>query len=627
MQEFLQIINHSKKETVRILVIPLFLLLFLCAAHVGHAQVVLTGNVFQDKDQPVAFAHILIKNSLRGTISNTEGNFQLYIYPKDSLITISCIGYKTKSVPIAINKTHYEIRLEEDARTLGGVVVYAKDYAKELVINAVRNIDFNYPQLKELITGFLRERFSKDTLGREYYHIIESELEVLKDSYHTKTKTGQVRLVNAINVTESEVPPRFQIYAGGHLAHRFDFVIRREGPLDTTRIDAFIFDIMDTTTYEGANLFEVSYHDKDLTTHGKIFILDHSFAIVKMEEFEDLKRNGFQRVLNSDGRQFINVTTEYFFRDSNWRLAYVNYETKFEKDGSFYLNSIYSSHDYKTQTEQIPYHQRLQFGQYILEEAKAIAPTSWQGVNMTLAENKPEPVKDSNKSKSGRSSKNFIRRLEYGASVFYSHYSQAAHHIEFQNNSLLINTDVAPTTDNLYGLSLQYNYRIKENLKLQFSTAGSFGKSTRYRETGVGVGYSIRMGSISRFYVVPQVNYYWINLTSRNGVVNSQDNFTINKVKFDAPRIQLFSGSKYQALAAGLELNYEITFRWRYKLGATYFYTTNYNNGIFLKEDANWFTNTQVFIKEGTEGLKPLSSNEIIMKRDWNFFTGFIYRF
>ncbi len=623
---FLQTINLSKKGKAGIHAILLFILLFLSITQFGHAQVVLTGNVFQDNNQPVAFAHILIENSFRGTVTNAEGNFQLYIYPKDSLITISCIGYKTKLVPIAMNKTHYVIRLEEDARTLGGVVVYAKDYAKELVINAVRNIDFNYPQQKELITGFLRERFSKDTLGREYYHIIESELEVLKDSYQTKTKTGQVRLVNAINVTESEVPPRFQIYAGGHLAHRFDFVIRREGPLDSTRIDAFIFDIMDTTTYEGANLFEVSYHDKNLTTHGKIFILDHSFAIVKMEEFQDLKRNSFQRLLNSDGRQFIKVTTEYFFRDSNWRLAYVNYETKFGKDSSFYLNSIYSSHDYKTQAEQIPYHQRLQFGQYVLEEAKAITPTSWQGVNMTLNENKNTSAKGSSTNKSSRSMKNFTRNVEYGAGIFYSHYSQAAHSIEFQNNSLSISKDVAATTDNLFGLSLQYNYRIKRNFILQFSTAGNFGKSTRYRETGVGVGYSIRMESISRFYVVPQVNYYWINLTSRNGVVNSQDDFTIKKVKFDAPQIELFSGSKYQALAAGLELNYEITFRWRYKLGATYFYTTKYTNGIFLKEDANWFTDTQAFIKEGTEGLKPLSSNGIIMKRDLNFYTGFIYR-
>ena len=60
-------------------------------------RVIIGGYIYDEKEKPLAFVNIYIKNIRIGTISDTTGHFTLTARLNDTLI-ISCLGYKTKSV-------------------------------------------------------------------------------------------------------------------------------------------------------------------------------------------------------------------------------------------------------------------------------------------------------------------------------------------------------------------------------------------------------------------------------------------------------------------------------------------------------------------------------------------------
>ncbi len=97
------------------------------------AQTTLSGKVENKEGLPIAFANIVLTDSLNdqlllGTVSDENGSFELEIEKKgDYLLTILYIGYKDwkKSLPIEQSLDLGSILLEEDINQLEDVVVTA----------------------------------------------------------------------------------------------------------------------------------------------------------------------------------------------------------------------------------------------------------------------------------------------------------------------------------------------------------------------------------------------------------------------------------------------------------------------------------------------------------------------
>ncbi len=87
----------------------------------------LSGFVKNSKLQPLPYAHILIKNTHRGTISNFSGYFSLAVQTND-IIIFSSVGYKKGIfiVPDIINSDNYSIVqiLKRDTIMLGETIIY-----------------------------------------------------------------------------------------------------------------------------------------------------------------------------------------------------------------------------------------------------------------------------------------------------------------------------------------------------------------------------------------------------------------------------------------------------------------------------------------------------------------------
>ncbi len=101
----------------------------------------LTGRLMDELLQPLPFAHILVLNNYRGTITDREGKFSIVTEVNDSIM-FSTVGYKRRIITIPENLEepyfHLDLVLETDTFMIAEVVVYPwKSYEefKEAFLN------------------------------------------------------------------------------------------------------------------------------------------------------------------------------------------------------------------------------------------------------------------------------------------------------------------------------------------------------------------------------------------------------------------------------------------------------------------------------------------------------------
>jgi hypothetical protein len=101
----------------------------------------LTGRLTDELLQPLPFAHILVLNNYRGTITDKEGKFSIVTEIHDSIM-FSSVGYKRKIITIPDNLPEpyltLDLTLQTDTFMIGEVVVYPwKSYEefKEAFLN------------------------------------------------------------------------------------------------------------------------------------------------------------------------------------------------------------------------------------------------------------------------------------------------------------------------------------------------------------------------------------------------------------------------------------------------------------------------------------------------------------
>ena len=115
----------------------LFLILFLMLGLLsfpGYGQRSVSGRVISGEDQsPIPGANVSIKGTTTGTITDSEGRFQLQVNSNDQILVFSFVGYITQEVTVGA-QTNISISLASDVQQLSEVVVTAlgveKDVAK-----------------------------------------------------------------------------------------------------------------------------------------------------------------------------------------------------------------------------------------------------------------------------------------------------------------------------------------------------------------------------------------------------------------------------------------------------------------------------------------------------------------
>ncbi len=101
----------------------LFIVILAMATGIGYTQVIYTGNITDENNQPLVGADVVcVTNPTSWTMTDDDGNFEILL-KKEGKVTIIHTGYK--SITITLNSTFNKIRLEEDSQVLNEIVVSA----------------------------------------------------------------------------------------------------------------------------------------------------------------------------------------------------------------------------------------------------------------------------------------------------------------------------------------------------------------------------------------------------------------------------------------------------------------------------------------------------------------------
>lgn len=87
-----------------------------------NAQFVVKGTVYDELNNPLPSASVIVKGSKTGTLTDFDGKFELTIQNAKSILQFSYIGYKAKEIEVskAVNLT---VQLEIDTETLDEVII------------------------------------------------------------------------------------------------------------------------------------------------------------------------------------------------------------------------------------------------------------------------------------------------------------------------------------------------------------------------------------------------------------------------------------------------------------------------------------------------------------------------
>ncbi|WP_033961212.1 DUF5686 and carboxypeptidase-like regulatory domain-containing protein [Psychroserpens jangbogonensis] len=110
----------------------LLLFFFFFGILFGFSQTKVSGLVFDENNEPVAFANVIFKGSTEGTITNEDGRFYLESENTWDTVIISFLGYEIKEI-VLDKKVNYDLRfiLKEEASALDEVVIVSGKQSKK----------------------------------------------------------------------------------------------------------------------------------------------------------------------------------------------------------------------------------------------------------------------------------------------------------------------------------------------------------------------------------------------------------------------------------------------------------------------------------------------------------------
>lgn len=191
---------------------PLFLITLF--SNVAFSQKI-TGTVFNDKGDLLAFSSVTIKGGSVGASANDKGKFSFSVPEGTYTIVCQHIGYASQEKKITVNKQDNEVTfiLSEQKLTLQDVTVKSggEDPAYEIIRNAIKKRTFYQNQVK----AFTLDLYSKDiiklrTLPKKIFGQRIPD-EDRKDIGLDSTGKGIMYLSESVSKVYSQQPDKFKM--------------------------------------------------------------------------------------------------------------------------------------------------------------------------------------------------------------------------------------------------------------------------------------------------------------------------------------------------------------------------------------------------------------------------------
>lgn len=293
---------------------------------------------------PLVFAGVSVQGSNVATVTNLDGEFTLKVSEGEAgKLEFSFVGYKNKVMSIDEMKTNGQrniIELETAMIPIREIIVKPM-VPEEIMEQVINNIDRNYPEVANDMTGFYRETIRKN---RTYVSIGEAVVEIFKAPYQNDLRFDAVKIYKGrkSNDVQKMDTILFKLQGGPTTTLYLDVVKNPETFLTREAIEQYDLELTSVVVIDDRTNYIIDFHQKpSITTplyQGRLFIDIETYAVAQAEfsfnlENKELATSMFIRK-KPVGMQVTPEVTSYLvnYREQNgkWYFNHSRAEVKFK---------------------------------------------------------------------------------------------------------------------------------------------------------------------------------------------------------------------------------------------------------------------------------------------------------
>ncbi|MBN1952595.1 MAG: carboxypeptidase-like regulatory domain-containing protein [Bacteroidales bacterium] len=299
----------------------------------------LSGMVKQERNnRPIPFASVFIPYKSQGTVTNSDGRFELFIpadQPVDSII-ISCLGYSGKTIlpgeflrgPVEVSLVPYRYQIEE-------LIVRPQD-PKLLIQGMLDHKKDNYSAKPELFTAFFREVGQQND---NYVSLSEAVIDIYKTSYLSEGN-DLIQLKKGRRGTNAKPSEIVNLVVEGGLYTTLQLDVMKYGVafLNPEMMQHYTYTFDRQIQYNHRQTYIISFEFKENIQEpgfdGKLFIDAETLGLVRAE-FDITDESliyAYSILVRKVPKQyrvsprFARYFVEYRFYDGKWNLNHASSE-------------------------------------------------------------------------------------------------------------------------------------------------------------------------------------------------------------------------------------------------------------------------------------------------------------
>ncbi|MDA0873583.1 MAG: carboxypeptidase-like regulatory domain-containing protein [Bacteroidetes bacterium] len=250
----------------------------------SRAQVALRGTVVDAVDgQPLPHATVQLAGSIRGTVSNAQGQFLITLPGLPATLEVRYIGYQSQRVEVSERDlAGIQIRMEPALLELDEVVVSGANPAEAMVLRAIQARD----RMRQHVSGTYADVYTRFLLYSDFDLVQMNESvratwwsptgghrEVVRAERVQPVRSGTFRFAQPLPVPNFLDPDVLVLGA------------RYAGPLHPDALELYQFTLGPTREYDGRRVMEIFFFPRNPTLpafSGSMALLDSTWAVLQV---------------------------------------------------------------------------------------------------------------------------------------------------------------------------------------------------------------------------------------------------------------------------------------------------------------------------------------------------------
>lgn len=293
-------------------------------------------------NERLPFASLTINGSSVATVANSEGEFALKVptLPNQFMLEVSHLGYENKQFTISLPVVNNLVCFLQSSSIAFDSVIVKPINARNLVIDAVLNINKNYSTVSCNLQAFYREYIKQ---GNNYLSISEAQINLYKTPYNNSA-TDRVKVIKArkgYNIKRSDTLA-IKLQGGPSVLLMLDVIKNPDELFINESLENYYFELTNIVNINNDLNYVISFSPNTSVSYplynGKLYI--------------SKKYNAITNVTFNISSTDINKASQQFLRKKPMGLVFslinANYMVTYKLyNGMFYLNYIRSEIKFK----------------------------------------------------------------------------------------------------------------------------------------------------------------------------------------------------------------------------------------------------------------------------------------